>query len=62
MTKSAVVKYDLAHRGVAINEKHDKYALLTSEDFHVCASTPYCKFEKPLYSTENSDECVTKLF
>jgi len=62
LTKSAVVKYDLPHRGIAINEKHDRYALLTSEDFQVCATAPYCTLEKPLYSTGNSNDCIAKLF
>jgi len=62
ITDSAVMKYDISHKGIAFNDKHDKYALLTEDDLHFCAKVPFCSLKRPIYSVGIAEECVTQLF
>ena len=58
-----VAKYDLEGSALVIDDRRDKFAILSEYEANLCVTSPeLCTFVGPLYSVENSNKCIVNLF
>lgn len=58
-----VAKYDLEGTALIIDDKREKFSILSTSETEECTKSPgFCSFNGPIYSVMSSNLCIVNLF